>query len=111
MTEPRRAGGTPDELARALRDRARAAATAALRAGLEEIDERHGRGVADQVAALIDVAEVFAGLTERAAPAPPSARQAPTPVREAPVRSVTRERRPSRDDDEEPWEFQPLTTL
>jgi hypothetical protein len=77
---------TAEELARALRDQARSAATTALREGLEDIEARHGRHVADEVAALVDVAGVFDGLTERAAPA----------------------RRDERDDDGA-WEFKPLT--
>lgn len=88
MSESRRAGGpdrTAEELARALRARARSAATAALREGLEDIDDRYGQHVADEVAGLIDVAEVFAGLADRDVP----------------------ERR----DDDEPWEFKPLTSL
>ncbi|WP_326834911.1 hypothetical protein VSH64_08280 [Amycolatopsis rhabdoformis] len=71
MTETRQAGGVggAEGLARALRERARSAATAVLREGLEEIDERHGRGVADEVAGLIDVGRVFEGLVEREMPA------------------------------------------
>jgi hypothetical protein len=92
MNESRRAGSrgagspgrTPEELAGALRAQARSAATAALREGLEDIDDRYGQHVADEVAGLIDVADVFAGLDDRDAPA--------------------------RKDDE-PWEFKPLTSL
>ena len=73
---------TSEELARALQGRARSAATTALREGLEDIEARHGRHVADEVAALVDVAGVVDGLAERAAPA--------------------------REDDGE-WEFKPLT--
>ncbi|HWD06048.1 MAG TPA: hypothetical protein VG674_26755 [Amycolatopsis sp.] len=85
MTET---GRSAEELARELRATARAAATAALREGLEDIDTRHGRHVADEVAELIDVEAVFKGLTEEAAP----------------------KRRRGADDDE-PWEFTPLTSL
>ncbi|MEA5360493.1 hypothetical protein VA596_13180 [Amycolatopsis sp., V23-08] len=73
-----------EELARALRATARNAATTALRAGLEEIDARHGARVADEVAALIDVAGVYAGLADREVPAHGS--------------------------DDEPWEYRPLTS-
>lgn len=73
---------TPAELARTLQGRARSAATTVLREGLEDIEARHGRPVADEVAALVDVAGVFDGLASRAAPA--------------------------REDDGE-WEFKPLT--
>jgi hypothetical protein len=101
MSESRRAGsrgsrgsdgsgGSPEELASALRAKARSAATTALREGLEEIDGRYGQRVADEVATLIDVAEVFAGLTEP----------------EVPVRRNAKARK---DDDDEPWEFKPLT--
>lgn len=55
---------TPEELARALRDRARAAATAALREGLENIDARYGMEVANEVVGLIDIDETFAGLVD-----------------------------------------------
>ncbi|MEV4603479.1 hypothetical protein AB0K15_39620 [Amycolatopsis sp. NPDC049253] len=94
MTESRRAGETSEELARTLRARARNAAVAVLREGLEEVDERHGRGVADEVAGLIDVAEVFAGLADREVPARGS-----------------RGGRGRSEDDDEPWEFKPLTSL
>jgi hypothetical protein len=92
MTESRRAGArssgdrTTEELAGALRAQARSAATTALRAGLEDIEERHGQHVADEVAALIDVDEVFAGLTEKAVPA-----------------------RRHDEDDDGPYEFRPVT--
>jgi hypothetical protein len=76
-----------EELARTLRTTARNAATTALREGLEEIDARHGPRVADEVAALIDVAEVYAGLADRDVPA-----------------------RGNGDRDDEPWEFRPLTS-
>ncbi|MFI5564450.1 hypothetical protein ACIA2T_34595 [Amycolatopsis japonica] len=69
----------PEQLARALRTTARNAATAALREGLEDIEERHGRRVADDVAGLIDVDGVFTGLRETESP--------------------------RRSDDDEPWEF------
>ncbi|MCR6482954.1 hypothetical protein M8542_08990 [Amycolatopsis sp. OK19-0408] len=75
----------PDELARALRATARTAATTALREGLEEIEERHGRDVADEVAGLVDVDGVFAGLRE-----------------------VTSRRA---DPDDEEWEFKPVTSI
>jgi hypothetical protein len=78
-------GSTSEELARTLRGQARSAATTALREGLEDIEGRHGQHVADEVAALIDVAGVFDGLTDRAVPA----------------------RRDDGDDGE--WEFKPLT--
>ena len=77
---------TPAELARTLQGQARSAATTALREGLEDIEARHGRHVADEVAALVDVAGVFDGLADRAAPA----------------------RRDGRDEDGA-WEFKPLT--
>jgi hypothetical protein len=80
---------TSDELARALQGQARSAATTALREGLEDIEAQHGQHVADEVAALIDVSEVFDGLTERAAPG-------------------RRDDRDSREDDGA-WEFKPLT--
>ncbi|MFI7121319.1 hypothetical protein [Amycolatopsis sp. NPDC049868] len=70
----------PEQLARTLRATARNAATTALREGLEDIEERHGRRAADEVAGLIDVDGVFAGLRET----------------ESPRRSG---------DDDEPWEF------
>lgn len=79
-------GPTSEDLARTLRVEARSAATTALREGLEDIEDRHGQHVADEVAALIDVAGVFDGLTDRAVPT----------------------RRDSRDDDEA-WEFKPQT--
>jgi hypothetical protein len=91
MTESRRAGSdgrTPEELAGALRAQARSAATTALRTGLEDIEDRHGQHVADEVAALVNVDEVFAGLTEKAAPA----------------------RRRHEEDDEGPYEFKPVTS-
>ncbi|UMP07296.1 hypothetical protein [Amycolatopsis sp. EV170708-02-1] len=69
----------PEQLARGLRATARNAATTALREGLEDIEERHGRRVADEVAGLIDVDGVFAGLRETESP--------------------------RRNDDDEPWEF------
>ncbi|WIX77128.1 hypothetical protein QRX50_37860 [Amycolatopsis carbonis] len=100
MTESRRAGETAEELARTLRARVRNAAVAVLREGLEEVDERYGRGVADEVAGLIDAAEVFAGLADREVPARGS--------REG---RVSREGRGRREDDDEPWEFKPLTSL
>jgi hypothetical protein len=94
MTEARRAGargseGTSEELASALRAKARSAATTALREGLEEIDGRYGERVAEEVASLIDVAEVFAGLVDK----------------------DVQPRRKARDtrDDDEPWEFKPMT--
>ncbi len=70
----------PEELARTLRATARTAATGALRAGLEEIETRHGQHVADEVAGLLDVDGVFAGLRD------------------------TENRRRTNDDDV-PWEF------
>ncbi|WP_037370698.1 hypothetical protein [Amycolatopsis orientalis] len=73
----------PEELARGLRSAARNAATAALRKGLEEIEERHGQHVADQVVGLVDVDGVFAGLRE-----------------------PERARRSGGDD--EPWELKPM---
>ncbi len=94
MTESRRAGArssedrTPAELADALRAQARSAATASLRAGLEDIEDRHGQHVADEVAALIDVDEVFAGLTGKPVPA-----------------------RRHDEDDDGPYEFRPVTAL
>ncbi len=69
----------PEELARTLRATARTAATSALREGLEEIETRHGQHVADEVAGLLDVDGVFAGLRD------------------------TENRR--RGDDDVPWEF------
>ena len=90
MTDSRRGSGeTPEELASALRDRARGAATMALRAGLEDIEDQHGQHVADEVAALVDVDWVFAGLTEKPAPA----------------------RRRRDEDDDEPYEFRPVTSM
>jgi hypothetical protein len=76
----------PEELARELRSTARNAATTALRNGLEEIEERHGQHVADQVASRVDVDGVFAGLRETA-------------------------KAPRSDNDDEPWEFKPVTAL
>ncbi|MFI5590335.1 hypothetical protein ACIA5G_35185 [Amycolatopsis sp. NPDC051758] len=90
MTDSRRgAGETPEELASALQDRARSAATTALRTGLEDIEGRHGQHVADEVAALVDVDGVFAGLTAKAAPA----------------------RRRQDEDDDGPYEFKPVGSL
>ena len=71
MTEPRRGAarnsdGTPEELARLLKAKARSAAIAALREGLEELAGRHGQQGADEGAALVDVAAVFAGLDDEA---------------------------------------------
>jgi hypothetical protein len=71
MTEPRRgaarnADGTPEELARLLKAKARSAAIAALREGLEEIEGRHGQHVADEVSGLVDVGAVFDGLDDEA---------------------------------------------
>jgi hypothetical protein len=87
MTDSRRGSGeTPEALASALRDQARSAATTALRAGLEDIEDRHGQHVADEVAALVDVDGVFAGLTEKPA-------------------------RRRDEDDDGPYEFKPLTAL
>jgi hypothetical protein len=104
MSEPRRAGargaesgGTSEELARALLTRARSAATAALREGLEDIDDRHGQHVADEVAGLIDVAEVFAGLAD-------------DDVRPRGNSRDVRLRGNPRDDDG-PWEFKPVSAL
>ncbi len=57
-------GPSPEELASALRATARAAATAALREGLADIDDRYGLQVADEVLGLIDIADVFAGLVD-----------------------------------------------
>ncbi|AUI59598.1 hypothetical protein [Amycolatopsis sp. BJA-103] len=54
----------PEELARTLRATARTAATGALREGLEEIETRHGQHIADEVAGLLDVDGVFAGLRD-----------------------------------------------
>ena len=89
MTESRRGSGeTPEELASALRDQARSAATTALRAGLEDIEDRHGEHVADKVAALVDVDRVFAGLAEKPDPA-----------------------RRRAEDDDEPYEFRPVTSM
>ncbi|WP_290050888.1 hypothetical protein [Amycolatopsis solani] len=86
MTDSRRGSGeTPDELASTLRDRARSAATTALRSGLEDIEDRHGQHVADQVAALVDVDGVFAGLTGKPA-------------------------RRRDEDDDGPYEFRPVTS-
>ncbi|WP_410621182.1 hypothetical protein [Amycolatopsis sp. cmx-8-4] len=91
MNESRRAG-TPAELARTLLATARSAATAALRAGLEGIEERHGQHVADEVAGLIDVAEVYGGLADHD------------------VRPRGRADRDDRDDDG-PWEFKPVSAV
>ncbi|WIV53693.1 hypothetical protein [Amycolatopsis nalaikhensis] len=91
MTDSSGPGRTPEELAAALRATARSAATSALREGLEDIDDRYGHDVADQVAGLIDVAEVFAGLTD------PNVRGGRT--------------RPAARDDDEPWEFKPVTSM
>ncbi|WP_328609918.1 hypothetical protein OG943_12590 [Amycolatopsis sp. NBC_00345] len=93
MTEPRRGGSrnsdgpdrTPEELARLLRAKARSAAASALREGLEEIEDRYGQHVADDVAGLADVDEVFAGLADREAEA--------------------------RRDDDGPWEFKSLPAV
>jgi hypothetical protein len=57
-------GPSPEELASALRATARAAATAALREGLADIDDRYGLQVADEVLGLIDIADLFAGLVD-----------------------------------------------
>ncbi|MFJ7212915.1 hypothetical protein [Amycolatopsis sp. NPDC098790] len=90
MTDSRRGSGeTPVELASALRDQARSAATLALRTGLEDVEDRHGQHVADEVAALVDVDGVFAGLSD-----PVTARRA----------------RPQAEDDE-PYEFKPVGSL
>jgi 2-keto-3-deoxy-L-rhamnonate aldolase RhmA len=90
MTDSRRGSGeTPEELASALRDQARSAATTALRTGLEDIEDRHGQHVADEVAALVDVDGVFAGLND------------PVPARRG---------RPQPEDDE-PYEFKPVGSL
>lgn len=59
MSEP------PEELAAALRAKARAAATAALREGLVDIDNRYGQHVADEVVGLLDIADIFDGLVEK----------------------------------------------
>ncbi|MGC7096066.1 hypothetical protein ACPZ19_15445 [Amycolatopsis lurida] len=56
--------GSPEELAKELRAKARAAATAALREGLVDIDNRHGQHMADEVVALLDIADIFDGLVE-----------------------------------------------
>lgn len=88
MNESRRAGA-PAELACALLATARSAATAALREGLEDIEERHGRHVADEVAGLLDVAEVYAGLADH---------------------DVRPRGRADRDDDG-PWEFKPVSAV
>lgn len=90
MTDSRRGSGeTPEELASALRDQARSAATTALRTGLEDIEDRHGHHVADEVAALVDVDGVFAGLND------------PVPAR----------RGRSQEDDDEPYEFTRVGSL
>lgn len=89
MTDSRRGSGeTPEELASALRDQARSAATTALRRGLEDIEDQRGQHVADEVAALVDVDGVFAGLND------------PAPAR--PGRSQ---------EDDEPYEFTPVGSL
>ncbi|WP_328647768.1 hypothetical protein OHS58_08275 [Amycolatopsis sp. NBC_00348] len=93
MNESRRAGGS-EELARTLLATARSAATAAVRAGLEDIEERHGQHVADEVAGLIDVAEVYAGLADHD------------------VRPRGRADRRDRDNrDDGPWEFKPVSAV
>jgi membrane carboxypeptidase/penicillin-binding protein len=112
MTESTRAGSrgpdrTSEELAGTLREKARNAATAALREGLEEIDERHGQRVADEVATLIDVAEVFAGLADRDARVPASTGRDAS-VSASAERNTTRTKARPKDDDE-PWEFKPLS--
>ncbi|QFU89406.1 hypothetical protein [Amycolatopsis sp. YIM 10] len=56
--------GSPEELARELRAKARVAATAALREGLVDIDNRHGQHMADEVVALLDIGDIFDGLVE-----------------------------------------------
>ncbi|SEF20676.1 hypothetical protein SAMN05421837_101476 [Amycolatopsis pretoriensis] len=90
MTDSRRGSGeTPEELANALRDQARSAATSALRAGLEDIEDRYGQHVADRVVTLVDVDGVFAGLDD--------------PV-------TARRGRPQPEDDE-PYEFKPVGSL
>lgn len=53
---------SPAVLARTLRAQARAAATTALRNGLEQLEDAHGQHVADEVAGLLEVEEIFAGL-------------------------------------------------
>ncbi|MGW4526404.1 hypothetical protein [Amycolatopsis sp. NPDC004378] len=86
MTDSGRGSGeTPEELAIAVRDQARSAATLALRKGLEDVEDRYGQHVADEVAGLVDVDGVFAGLNE-----PVAARRA---------------------DDDEPYEFKPVGSL
>ncbi|GAB3360804.1 hypothetical protein [Amycolatopsis echigonensis] len=75
----------PEELARGLRSTARNAATTALRKGLEEIEERHGQHVADEVAGRVDVDGVFAGLRETKSS-------------------------PRGGNDDEPWELKPTTS-
>ncbi|NBH03593.1 hypothetical protein [Amycolatopsis sp. SID8362] len=88
MTDSRRGSGeSPEELANALRDQARSAATQALRTGLEDIEDRHGQHVADEVAALVDVDGVFAGLDD-----PVTARRA-------------------QPEDDGPYEFKPVGSL
>lgn len=62
--DPEEQDKTPEELAEVLRAKARAAATMALREGLEDIDDRYGMQVADEVVGLIDIADVFAGLVD-----------------------------------------------
>ncbi|MEC3980260.1 hypothetical protein [Amycolatopsis sp. H20-H5] len=90
MTESRRGSGeTPEELADALRAKARSAATTALRAGLEDVEDRYGQHFADEVAALIDVDDVFAGLAD----------------------PVAARRGHQGEDDDGPYEFKSLTGL
>ncbi|SEO82177.1 hypothetical protein [Amycolatopsis saalfeldensis] len=73
MSEPRRDASrngperSPEELARLLKAKARSAAVGALREGLEEIEGQYGQHVADEVAGLVDVTGVFAGLDDHAA--------------------------------------------
>lgn len=55
---------TPEELSQELRAKARRAATAVLREGLAELDDNYGQYVADEVAGLIDIAEIFDGLVD-----------------------------------------------
>ena len=55
---------SPEELAKALRAKARAAATAALREGLVDVESRHGQHVADEVVGLLDIADLYQGLVE-----------------------------------------------
>ncbi|HEY3712693.1 MAG TPA: hypothetical protein VGL64_25170 [Amycolatopsis sp.] len=94
MTEPRRGAArnsdgpdrTPEELASLLKAKARSAAVAALREGLEEIEGQYGQHIADTVAGLVDVTEVFAGLDDDEA-----------------------ETRPDGKDDDGPWELKSLS--